>query len=147
MGVAVKRSPLKRSTPMKRAPMKRRPKSTSYSRRPRDFDRMGWIKTLRCACAVVWSDRRHTPSWLGGAPGPCSGPVEAHHAGVHGLGQKPADDSCIPLCRHHHRILTDRRECFANWYPGTLKTWELAIVAICQELWRSLSANSQASLH
>ena len=33
--------------------------------------------------------------------------VEAAHTGPHGLGQKAADESCIPLCGIHHRIGRD----------------------------------------
>ncbi len=37
----------------------------------------------------------------------CVGPVEAHHHGKHPLGQKTDDSRCVPLCREHHREVTD----------------------------------------
>jgi hypothetical protein len=98
---------------------------------------MGWIKSLPCACSGTDVEPRCQPTWLGGSPDVCSGPVEAHHAGAHGLGQKADDDSCIPLCVSHHRQLTDRREVFANWYPGTLKLWELAVIVRYQQFWKA----------
>jgi hypothetical protein len=34
----------------------------------------------------------------------CGRPAEAHHAlGRRGVGVKPSDFGCVPLCREHHR--------------------------------------------
>lgn len=38
---------------------------------------------------------------------PCSGPIEAHHAGVRGLSQKAPDETAVPLCSGHHRTGRD----------------------------------------
>ncbi len=37
----------------------------------------------------------------------CRYGIEAHHAGIHGLGQKACDRSTIPLCPKHHRTGAD----------------------------------------
>lgn len=95
--------------------------------------RMGWVKTLPCLLASglpPFSDL-----WRGGEPGHCGGAIEAHHAGQHAGFRKAPDDTCIPLCDHHHDALTDRRLCFSGWPHGALKLWELAAVAWCQNLY------------
>src|SRR5574342_234692 len=50
-----------------------------------DPDYLRQVRTLPCA-----------------APGCTTRPVQAHHAGARGLGQKASDDTCIPLCERHH---------------------------------------------
>ena len=104
----MKRSPMKRtgSTSKKRKSPKRK---TKYAMRERDFDYMGWVKTLRCLL-----------SGLDGA-GPCSGVVEADHAGLNSsLSSKAPDDTCIPLCTGHHR---DRHAC-TGFFRGLEKDWK-----------------------
>lgn len=111
---------MKRSKPMKRTQMKRRsvvvpspmsaeerkhskkpptkskkrksPKrKTKYALRERDIPYMLWVKTLPC----LFTDNR--------IAGPCSGVVEADHAGLDsGIGAKAPDDTCVPLCSRHH---------------------------------------------
>jgi hypothetical protein len=120
--------------------MRRRRGSTKYSRRERDFPRMGWIKTLPCVLAdgvvAVAGDL-----WIGPHPDTCRRAVEAHHAGEHGLGEKPDDDTCIPLCDHHHDSLTDRRGVFSGWQKYGLKIWELAVVAHYQAMYAARSSS------
>lgn len=141
----MKRSSLKRRTPLtsrsvtKRSPMRTRKGSTKYARRARDTERMAWIKRFMPCYAAY---HRSYGCWYGSDPDQCSGPIEAHHAGVRGLSQKAPDDTCIPLCSHHHRCLTDRSGCFAGWPRGNVKEWELAVVDHCQhryELYKSRS--------
>lgn len=142
----VKRSPLRRKTWLKRSPMRRRRRvdqagdvaaqgfgsgPTKYRRRVRDLAYMGWVKTRPCS-AGSWE----IPLlWRGPRPDACRGAIEAHHAGVRGVGQKAPDATCIGLCSHHHRELTDRAGCFAGWPRGALKDWELAVVDRYQELY------------
>lgn len=114
---------------MKRTRMRRRFKSTSYARRERDLPRMAWCKTLPCALV---DGAATLPEWVGRRPDPCAREIEAHHAGVHGLSNKAPDDTCVPLCDHHHDALTDRTGIFAGWPRYTLKLWELAAVAVYQ---------------
>jgi hypothetical protein len=55
----------------------------------RDLKHLQWIRTLPC---VVCGSTRY---------------VEAAHTGPHGLGQKSADSTAIPLCIRHHRTGND----------------------------------------
>lgn len=120
-------APLRRRTPLARGPMRRRRGSTSYSRRERDTDRMGWCRTQPCALAEP-----PIASWAGPLPDACRRHVEAHHAGAHGLSNKSPDDTVIPLCDHHHDDLTDRRGVFSGWPIGALRVWQDAMIAIYQ---------------
>lgn len=101
------RAPLKRQTPIRRKAMRPGKRKTKYRRRERDFEYMVWIKTQRCCAPVV----------------DCDGPIEAHHAGRRGLGHKAPDDTCIPLCRRHHRDITDMTFVF-RWTRDELRTWQ-----------------------
>lgn len=111
---------MKRS-PIKRTAMRRKSRSTKYSRRERDFEYMGWVKQQPCSMIIMPPLAPHITA--------CSGGIEAHHAGVRGLGQKASDDTCIALCSRHHGELTDRRGTFAGWERGVVKSWELAAVS------------------
>lgn len=92
---------LKRRTPLTRKKrLVYRPRQTAYARRTRDFDYMLAVKELPCALAGVVG------------AGPCSGEVEADHAGERGLGQKSDDNTVVPLCTGHHRDRTDGRGYF-----------------------------------
>lgn len=136
----VKRSPLKRGKPMSRG--KPRPKAerkpTKYARRERDWDRMAWVKLRTCVVGEISRVVSPVPDdvaelWLGGPDiDPCSLAVEAHHAGMRAGWRKAPDDTCIPLCSHHHRALTDRTGEFSGWPVGELKAWELSCVAWVQ---------------
>ncbi len=124
----MKRSPIQRKTSLKRTPMRRNLRSTKYSRRERDTPYMTWVRGESCALsggAPVACDL-----WRGAvSPDECRGQVEAHHAGRHGLGEKAPDQTCMPLCDHHHNMITGEpggRGCFGEWPRGTVKTWELA---------------------
>jgi hypothetical protein len=55
----------------------------------RDSRYLQWIRSLPC---VVCGTERS---------------VEAAHTGPHGLGQKSADSTAIPLCSRHHRTGND----------------------------------------
>ena len=59
--------------------------------------------------------------WLHGEPccaadlGPCMGPIEAHHAGPKpGIALKAPDATAVPICRGHHKAVTERRGSFAG---------------------------------
>lgn len=128
----MKRSPLKRKSPMKRTRSRPGKSKTKYARRERDFPRMTWTREQRCALAS-WdlSSTEMLASWEGWAVelSPCSGAIEAHHAGVRAGWRKADDSTVVPLCQMHHRSLTDRTGAFSGWPRGALKTWELAAVA------------------
>ena len=57
----------------------------------------------------------------------CRGPRIAHHAGRHGMGQRPADDTAICLCDAAHSDLHDRvglSGTFATFNKSSLRAWE-----------------------
>lgn len=124
----MKRSPLKRKSPMKRTRSRPGKSKTKYARRERDWAYMAFVRGEPCALsggAPVACDL-----WVAGhSPDGCRGQIEAHHAGVHGVGQKADDNTCVSLCQYHHRCLTDRTKAFSGWPRGAIKTWELAAVA------------------
>jgi hypothetical protein len=109
--------PIKRSAPPKRKrPIRRRGKSR-YANRPRDLDRMRFVRGLPCAVAIEsgtwrWCRRPFAKS-------------EAHHAGAHGLGQKPDDRTCINLCRKCHAALHDgaKGSYFEGWTKERREEW------------------------
>jgi hypothetical protein len=59
--------------------------------RVNDPQYLKWIRSLVC---VIVSRK-------------CRGFVEAHHAGIRGLGQRAEDNTAIPLCVRHHRLGED----------------------------------------
>ena len=120
-------------------------RGTSYSRRPRDQDRMTWCRAQPCAlsrpgasCIELW----HGPPDVDA----CRDAIQAHHAGEHGLGNKAPDDTVIPLCDHHHDDLTDRRGCFAGWPRRQLKVWELAMIEMYQRAYAERVIGVDAAL-
>ncbi len=54
---------------------------------------------------------------------PCVGPVQAHHAGERGLGQRAHDRTCIPLCLKHHQAWHDSGKPFAGWTKEERAAW------------------------
>jgi hypothetical protein len=67
---------------------------TLYSKRPRDWAYMSFIKSQQCCVC----EKLRLINF---------GRIEAHHAGPRGLSQKSPDRTCIPLCwRHHDRNST-----------------------------------------
>lgn len=63
-------------------------RKSAYSRRPRNFAYMLWVKSLPCTVSSM----------------DCNGPVEAAHVGDRGLSRKSNDEETIPLCSGHHRL-------------------------------------------
>lgn len=134
----MKRTPLRRKSPMRSRPMssstpkpskkRKSPKrKTKYAQRERDFDYMGWVKTRPCLLRTI---------------GPCSGVVEADHAGERGLGQKAPDNTCIPLCSSHH---LDRHACtgFFRGLPRDWKRrWRRAAIAHTQHRYRRFKGSA-----
>jgi hypothetical protein len=62
--------------------------------------------------------------------------IEAAHTGPHGIGQKSADSSCLPLCRWHHRELHQGVAAFAKRYELDPQN----LVAQFNELWKERKA-------
>lgn len=123
----MKRTPLKRkSTRVRMRGPKPKKQKTSYARRERDTPYMLWVKTLPC---LFVNAQDHE------AVQRCHGPIHAHHAGEHGLGQKPPDDTCVPLCEHHHLNGIHGRS-MGMWNAmtnGERITWSKAAIAWTRE--------------
>lgn len=139
----MRRTPLKRSTPLRassglnRAVRLRARGDTKYRRRERDFDFMGFVKRQPC---IV----RSLPPFLfvGDAARagkykatPCSGCVEADHAGARGIGQKADDRTCIPLCSSHHNARTNHKGEFFHMTRDELRAWRAAAIQRTQAAW------------
>lgn len=89
-------------------------KQSAYKLRERDWDRMGFVKTLPCTMTV-------DPI---GDPTPCRGPIEAdHESRGRGLSRKSADDRVIPLCDGHHDERTDHNGAFKNVKRDDERAW------------------------
>lgn len=93
---------------MRRSSTRGLPRASKYASRPRDWDRMGWVKTLPC---------------LASGMSQCFGPIEADHAGLRGVGMKANDDTCIALCQKHHRERGDFSGVFREWDRGKMRMW------------------------
>jgi hypothetical protein len=118
----LKRSPLKRKTPLRakrllsRGPVGQLQHKTPIRRKPprrlkgpgADAKYLELVRGLPCVLHPLWA---------------CSGPIEAHHAGKRGVGQKSRDDEAIPLCRWHHRCLTDHLGHFYGWTRVQRREW------------------------
>lgn len=106
---------MKRSAPPKRkTPLKRKRTTPRRSSRRHDPSYLAAVRGLPC-CARTFG-------------GSCAGPIEAHHMGARGLGQKCSDDEAVPFCKLHHACWHDCVGPFLNMG----KAWraEFARVAI-----------------
>lgn len=101
--------------------LRRGKKRSKYATRERNVDYMLWVKTLPC------SARQY---------GPCSGVVEADHAGARGLGRKCPDEETIPICTGHHRERTDFSGAFKTWNRDMMRAFLAASLVITQDLAR-----------
>lgn len=73
-------------TALKRKPARRKPGDT-------DTEYVAWVREQPCSVPDCVPQKLKL----------LSGHTEAHHAGDHGLAQRPPDRTCIPLCIWHHR--------------------------------------------
>lgn len=106
----MKRSPLKRKTRIK-------PRSTTKKTRPRNVPYMLWVKTLPCAAGYMDGHL-------------CSGPIHAHRAGERpGIGMKAPDETCIPLCEHHHQAWHAAHRPFEALHHHQRRAWSDRIIA------------------
>jgi len=69
---------------------------------------MLWVKRQPCCAAPM---------------GGCQGAVEADHAGTRAMGRKAGDDTCIPLCQHHHTQRHAFHGPFKAWDRQTMRSW------------------------
>jgi hypothetical protein len=88
---------------------------TKHSERPRDFDRMAFVKTCPCLLRDV--------DGAGDCDGWVIGVVDADHAGARAGFHRADDDTVIPLCARHHRDRTASRGYFAMLTRPERRTW------------------------
>jgi hypothetical protein len=97
--------------PVSRPKAPRKPMARRLPRRlftaQNDEARKAWVRTQ--VCNLVSS-------------GFCDGPTEAHHAGKKpGMGMKADDSTTVPLCRRHHRLITDHAGPFTGMTRAKLR--------------------------
>lgn len=127
----MKRTALKRKTPMRRRPAKRKPRAG-----PHQF--VAAVHGMRCA---IW---QHGVTWFSPWSSvqpvdmqvrlsfPCYGPVEADHMGDwsdgRGVGRKPDDTTCVPLCKLHHRARHAHSGVFASANKAEVQEWRREMI-------------------
>jgi len=125
----LRKTPLKAKKPWRpaRKPMKKRatrirPRSRTkkYARRERDTLRMLWTKQQACVGPMLHE---------------CQGPIEAHHAGRRGLGQKAHDSTVIPLCQAAHRHWHEGGAAFKGWTNYEKRAWADRVIGSMQVLY------------
>jgi len=136
---------LKRKTPLraKRWGVSRGPSKTKHARRPRNFARMAFVKTLPCGLADAFFV---VAGGLVGAPQPeaCAGHVEAAHLGDRAGFRRCSDDETAPLCRRHHRVpgIDGNVGGRAPWYVALGRDGQRALraelVSLATEEWEAL---------
>lgn len=65
----------------------------------------------------------------------CSGPIEADHMGERGMGQKAADNTCVPMCGGHHRERHDHAGTFRPLKKPELRAWRARAIEHTQAAW------------
>lgn len=105
--------------------------ATAYAERVREFDYMGWVKTLPCLLGGSWS-LRHPRGQLT----PCSGEIQADHAGDRVFPHKAPDSTCVPMCSGHHGERTNGPSCtngaFRAFRGDAMKEWRHAAIPLIQ---------------
>jgi len=131
----VKRTPLRRKTPITRTPMRRGAKRSKYARRQRYDEFMEFVHTLPCAVSVYSMPWEHELTR-------CYGAIEADHMGERARGQKASDDTCVPMCHHHHVERTIHHGVFWHATKEQLREWRAAAIAATQESFRNRTCHS-----
>lgn len=127
--------------------MRRKRGTTSYSRRDRNFDFMGWIKQQPCIVIdlqPILFIRRTLPLIETARlirlvschlVTICAGDVEADHMGARGLGQKADDYTCVAMCSQHHRERTDHSGIFRPLNRDEVRAWRDVAIERTQAAW------------
>jgi hypothetical protein len=113
---SLRKSPLRRSSPVKK---RRAPRRSS---RVRDAGYMERVRGLQCLAEMT----RVT--------GECFGPIEAHHMGARGLGQKASDSTTCAFCHLHHMQWHSATGAFADWTREQRRDYAEAAVAYTRQV-------------
>jgi len=120
---------MRRGKPLRRTKRLTSKRSTSsYARRPRDMEFMGFVRTQPCSVSVEAPDPIRAPS-------PCSPRIEADHMGERALGRKADDTTCAPLCSQHHRERTDHSGSFRHITRDEARAWRARAIDRTQAAW------------
>jgi hypothetical protein len=95
---------------------------SKHQRRERMWGRMAFIRSRACVLRAYG----------------CRGAVQAHHAGKHGMGQRPSDDTVISICDGHHDALHDGGEPFSSWGKASIRDWENREIEKARAAWDAL---------
>ena len=109
---------------------------SKYAARPRDSERMMFVKSLRCAA------KTYSMTWRVDCSTACGGPIEADHMGQRPVGRKAPDDTCGPLCRDHHVERTAHTGMFKHATRAELRQWMDAVIARTRELYERRTGRS-----
>jgi hypothetical protein len=115
----LRRSPLRCKTCLRARKPLRRYRSRSR-RQPRELDpgRLAWIRRQPCCAPTSPRCRRQS---------------EPHHAGrKRGMSLKADDDTCIPLCRQHHRDIEAMAGPWRCMSGAEVRAWQDEQVAVCR---------------
>lgn len=115
----MKRSPLPRST---KPPKKRRSGKPRRVSVVRDKGYREWLTTQRCVACVARPRGFPERIW-----------VDPAHTLNNGRSSKGGDDSCIPLCRHHHDEMDGRLNTKIVTKAAFAEKYGLDLAAIASE--------------
>lgn len=97
-------------------PKPERKEGTKYSRRPRDFEYMGWTKRQPCVVPQPHVCRPFADGRVQAMhTGPESGPKAKSHKGP--------DHRCLPGCLHGHKAFDQYRGPFKGWSYERRQRW------------------------
>lgn len=132
------RTPIARRTELKRGKslrrktwMRQRRATPRRSERVYDAERRRWARRQPCAVRIDPPDPNRLTT--------CSGRVEADHMGDRAAGRKASDDTCVGLCRQHHRERTDHSGAFFELDKEQLRAWRERAIARTQADWKRMN--------
>jgi hypothetical protein len=134
-----RRTPLRATKTLRRSRFMRSHRKSKYARRPRDFVFMSWVRTRPCVVSVLAPFLfLSTPEQAAKFKAtPCSGHVEADHAGDRGIGQKADDSTCIPMCSSHHAQRHAHSGIFFQFTQLELRAWRTEAITRTQTAWNN----------
>jgi hypothetical protein len=104
------------------------PDGTAYSRRPREWGRMLFIRSvLPCAARMV-------PT-----ADPCRGAIQCMHLGPSAKGQKCHDHECGAGCEHHHGMIDNPAGFYIDLSDDERWAFRWAAIEAAREAWDALT--------
>jgi hypothetical protein len=135
-----RRAFIRRGAPPKRhTPVRRKRETPRRSERVLDPGFVAWTHTQPCVVRTVSPLNFGSPLWARDtwfravASLACSGPVEHHHLGRRGMGQKADDDTGVPCCAAHHRAYHSHAWPFRHMDKAARREWVEAVISWTQK--------------